>query len=605
MFSRALSYYGRYKLRIQLILINGMIVLTIIVVMGAIAAFHNYNSTKKSVSNSVDLLFNQVNGRLVEFLESVDLVSGAVFLNNDFQKMVLLEAGESDGYNRYLNVRNYMNGYRELNHSIKGFVFVDSSGNRYVSSFSVPSELTAFLDANERDGFGDGSMMLLPLFLREDRVSSVYLGIREVRSILDMKYMQKIGVGFVVLDRNKLDSLIDDKFLKPGSEVLIVGDGRRVISSTDKASVGNRIDESVSTEEQRDQFVTIDRTRYMVKTSRLSQTGLTLVAKIPTDELFKEARTIAYSLLFAIPIPIVLAILINLYFNILITKPLKKLTDAFRRFASGDMTIQIRYSDNNELTGIARQFNKMVGEIHELSRRNLATQQQLYESELAKKQFELDGLHSQINSHFLYNTLNSMVGMALTDSKQEIIRTVENLGNFFRYSVNVNDFVEIVDELKHLDTYLDIQKLRFPRKFRYLSEIEPALLHHRMLKLVLQPLIENALFHGLEHKQGKGLLKIKMFSSGDDMILQVFDNGMGMDLQTLSRLNASLLSGDEESDTRDKDRRGVGLINIQRRIRLHYGDGYGIRAKSWENIGTVVSVAIPKMEEEGSECIRY
>lgn len=596
MFSRALSYYGRYKLRIQLILINGMIVLTIIVVMGAIAAFHNYNSTKKSVSNSVDLLFNQVNGRLVEFLESVDLVSGAVFLNNDFQKMVLLEAGESDGYDRYLNVRNYMNGYRELNHSIKGFVFVDSSGNRYVSSFSVPSELTAFLDANERDGFGDGSMMLLPLFLREDRVSSVYLGIREVRSILDMKYMQKIGVGFVVLDRNKLDSLIDDKFLKPGSEVLIVGDGRRVISSTDKAGVGKRIDESVSTEEQRDQFVTIDRTRYMVKTSRLSQTGLTLVAKIPTDELFKEARTIAYSLLFAIPIPIVLAILINLYFNILITKPLKKLTDAFRRFASGDMTIQIRYSDNNELTGIARQFNKMVGEIHELSRRNLATQQQLYESELAKKQFELDGLHSQINSHFLYNTLNSMVGMALTDSKQEIIRTVENLGNFFRYSVNVNDFVEIVDELKHLDTYLDIQKLRFPRKFRYLSEIEPALLHHRMLKLVLQPLIENALFHGLEHKQGKGLLKIKMFSSGDDMILQVFDNGMGMDFQTLSRLNASLLSGDEESDTRDKDRRGVGLINIQRRIRLHYGDGYGIRAKSWENIGTVVSVAIPKME---------
>ncbi len=599
MFSRALSYYGRYKLRIQLILINGMIVLTIIVVMGAIAAFHNYNSTKKSVSNSVDLLFNQVNGRLVEFLESVDLVSGAVFLNNDFQKMVLLEAGESDGYDRYLNVRNYMNGYRELNHSIKGFVFVDSFGNRYVSSFSVPSELTAFLDANERDGFGDGSMMLLPLFLREDRVSSVYLGIREVRSILDMKYMQKIGVGFVVLDRNKLDSLIDDKFLKPGSEVLIVGDGRRVISSTDKAGVGKRIDESVSTEEQRDQFVTIDHTRYMVKTSRLSQTGLTLVAKIPTDELFKEARTIAYSLLFAIPIPIVLAILINLYFNILITKPLKKLTDAFRRFASGDMTIQIRYSDNNELTGIARQFNKMVGEIHELSRRNLATQQQLYESELAKKQFELDGLHSQINSHFLYNTLNSMVGMALTDSKQEIIRTVENLGNFFRYSVNVNDFVEIVDELKHLDTYLDIQKLRFPRKFRYLSEIEPALLHHRMLKLVLQPLIENALFHGLEHKQGKGLLKIKMFSSEDDMILQVFDNGMGMDLQTLSRLNASLLSGDEESDTRDKDRRGVGLINIQRRIRLHYGDGYGIRAKSWENIGTVVSVAIPKMERGG------
>lgn len=146
--------------------------------------------------------------------------------------------------------------------------------------------------------------------------------------------------------------------------------------------------------------------------------------------------------------------------------------------------------------------------------------------------------------------------------------------------MNVNDFVEIVDELKHLETYLDIQKLRFSHKFRYSCEIEPGLLRHRMLKLVLQPLIENALFHGLEHKQGQGLLKIKMFSSGGNMVIQVFDNGKGMDGETLTRLNDSLRPGDAERDKSDKDRRGVGLVNIHRRIRLHYGDGYGIRAKA-------------------------
>jgi len=580
----------------------------LIAVVGAQAAYHSYNSTKKNVSNSVELLFDQANNRLLEFLESVNLVSSAVFLNGDFQKMVLEVAGGSDGYDRYLNMRNYMNGFRELNHSIKGFVFVDSAGNRYNSTFTISSELAKVLDqgADRADSAdkvvstgSDGKMVLMPLFLQEDRVSAVYLATREVRSIIDAKYMQPIGVGYVVLDRNKLDSLIDDKYLQPGSEVLIVDAENRVISSTNKASLGARTNESASFNEDSGRFIALDSSQYMVRKSQLGLTGLTLVAKIPKDELFQEARTIAYSFLFAIPIPIVLAILINLYFNLLITKPLKKLSDAFRRFASGDMAFQIRYTNNNEFTGIARQFNRMVAEIHDLSNHNLSTQQKLYESELAKKQFELDGLHSQINSHFLYNTLNSMVGMALAGSKQEFIRTVENLGRFFRYSVNVNDFVEIGDELQHLETYLDIQRLRFPQKFQYDLEIEPELLQVRMLKLILQPIIENALFHGLERKQGKGRLKVKIFSSpGAGLTLQVFDNGVGMDLLSLARLNGSLRSEDVDVGKREDDRRGVGIINVHRRIRLHYGDGCGIRVKSWERIGTAVIVEILKRESE-------
>jgi sensor histidine kinase YesM len=195
--------------------------------------------------------------------------------------------------------------------------------------------------------------------------------------------------------------------------------------------------------------------------------------------------------------------------------------------------------------------------------------------------------------------------MALSNAVEEVGSMIQNLVLFLRYATKSGEYVTFGQEVKHLETYIEIQKVRFGSRFQINFDIGKDLYEHKILKLTHQPLIENAIFHGLEQKPGKGVIKVRAYMESKDVVIKVMDNGMGIEPEKLELLSRALCSGCDCDFKREGQ--GIGIINIQKRIRMYYGDGYGLSVKSRINLGTVFILRIPaaggeKINVQSTDC---
>jgi len=221
-----------------------------------------------------------------------------------------------------------------------------------------------------------------------------------------------------------------------------------------------------------------------------------------------------------------------------------------------------------------------------------------YTEKIARKQAELDALQSQINPHFLYNTLESIRGEAIELGANEIADMTEALAIFFRYSISQKgNLVTLREELNNVECYFSIQRFRFSERFDLSIEYPLSsddIMYTLMPKLTLQPIIENCIFHGLEPKIDKGKISMKVLKSGSRLIIKISDNGVGMTVELLENLNKKL-TGKVTVDEEEKKIRGSGiaLINVNQRIKILFGQEYGIRVMSHEKIGTDIELTLP------------
>ena len=204
---------------------------------------------------------------------------------------------------------------------------------------------------------------------------------------------------------------------------------------------------------------------------------------------------------------------------------------------------------------------------------------------------ELRALQAQINPHFLYNTLDAIVWLAEAGESGEVIHITRALSDFFRISLSQGkDFITLADEIKHLKGYLTIQKIRYRDILDYEIDIPEEICGARVLKLMLQPLVENALYHGIKHRRGRGLIRVAGREENGALILTVQDNGAGMTKERLEQVRESL-RGDSDTNT------GYGLFNVNKRIQLYYNQPQGIWIDSDEQTGTLVTLKVPVRSE--------
>ena len=219
--------------------------------------------------------------------------------------------------------------------------------------------------------------------------------------------------------------------------------------------------------------------------------------------------------------------------------------------------------------------------------------EQNVEEQRQKRKSELKALQAQINPHFLYNTLDSIIWMAEWGKTKEVVLMTSSLAKLLRQSIsNQNELVRVEEEVEYTRSYLTIQKMRYKDKLEYEIEVDEDVLGKKIPKLVLQPLVENAIYHGIKYKETKGVVRVEGGRDGDRMILKVSDDGIGMTEEQLSKIFEK-----RETDTR---KNGVGVLNVHERIQLYYGKEYGLRFRSEEGLGTIVEVHIP-WEEGGAE----
>ena len=219
--------------------------------------------------------------------------------------------------------------------------------------------------------------------------------------------------------------------------------------------------------------------------------------------------------------------------------------------------------------------------------------EQNVEEQRQKRKSELKALQAQINPHFLYNTLDSIIWMAEWGKTKEVVLMTSSLAKLLRQSIsNQNELVRVEEEVEYTRSYLTIQKMRYKDKLEYEILVNPEIQSKKIPKLVLQPLVENAIYHGIKYKEGKGIVCINGYKNGMHMVLEVTDDGIGMTEEQLSKIFEK-----RETDTR---RNGVGVLNVHERIQLYYGKEYGLRFSSEEGFGTTVEIHIP-WEEGGAK----
>jgi len=253
----------------------------------------------------------------------------------------------------------------------------------------------------------------------------------------------------------------------------------------------------------------------------------------------------------------------------------------------GDFGTNVYVSGAYEVEQLSKRFNLMLRRIRELM-------DQIIQEQEAKRKSELDVLQSQINPHFLYNTLNSVTRLAELGRNEEVVTTITSLSRFFRISLSKGKhIISVQDELEHVRHYLIIQTIRFKNRFRYEIRADEAALKCSTLKLILQPLVENAIHHGIEKSAEEGFIDIEARLDGDNLIFQIRDNGIGMTSDTVEKL----LSGNIRSERGS----GVGVRNVQERITLYYGPGYGLHFESEPEEGTTVTITIPAVQPDSLE----
>jgi two-component system sensor histidine kinase YesM len=364
--------------------------------------------------------------------------------------------------------------------------------------------------------------------------------------------------------------------------MLIDNDGT-ILSHRDKTKIGTQADIDSLPDEQRGTFEQKDE---LLVYEYVRDWDFYLIGLMPMDVLLADNRILILEVLIAMAGVTVLTIILALLFSRQLTRPFGELINSMNLIAQGDLdqTLDLsRYGD--EYATVSTGFNTMTSRIRQLLRQIVEEQRQLQE-------IELKALHAQIKPHFLYNTLDSIHWLAAVNEQQEISTIVKALAGFYRICLSQGrDMISLRTELEHVQHYLVIQRIRYNDLFEYEQAVPEKLLNIMLPKMTLQPLVENAIYHGLRGKRVSGKIAITARALDGIVSIDVADDGSGMTRDKLKEMNQ--MSGDSESSS-------YGLKNVNQRLKLTFGDEYGLVFRNNSMGGLTCTVRIP---EEGGTTI--
>ena len=318
----------------------------------------------------------------------------------------------------------------------------------------------------------------------------------------------------------------------------------------------------------------------MVTVKTISYTGWKLVSIVPMETFSMGMEETRYLVILLVTLALLATVVLNQLVSARIAKPLKKLNDSVKEWESGNLNPDIYVGGSLEVVHLGKTLQSTVSQIHQLMK-DIVTEQE------EKRKSELDALQSQINPHFLYNTLDSIVWMITGERYKEAVFMTTQLGSLFRVSLSRGKtIISIEDEIRHAKNYMGIQKIRYKNAFQVIFQVEPEVEQCCTVKLVLQPLLENAIYYGMEYMDGEGEILVKGYKKDGDIYLEVEDNGLGMPEEEAAKLLT-------EKPRERKRGSGVGLINVDSRIRLRFGKEYGLIIESHPDEGMKVTIHIP------------
>lgn len=401
-------------------------------------------------------------------------------------------------------------------------------------------------------------------------------------------------LGYIALDVNakSLYDIIADIDLTKSGRIFLVNEEGRILATESETLSGELLDEPyrnfLGENEAFYNNVRVGNTYYSVYNSGAISNGWYMVLAIPRDYYMRDITKLKNVI---IPITLMTAFLTALLSILVsrgITRPIRFLSRAMENFGQGNFDINCQVDSEDEIGRLSHTFNQMVMDMNSLVNT-------VYEQKVMKQEAQMKSLQMQINPHFLYNTLDTINWMARIRHVDEIGDMVAALSNMMRYSLEKKSFVRLGEEVKSLKDYIAIQNYRYRDKMMAEIEIDESLMSLYIPRLLIQPILENAIVHGIEEKLDKGHILVAARREDEDLYIQIMDDGVGMTEETMSHILR------EDYSMKKSGHTSIGVVNVNRRIQMIYGKDYGLLVQSVLGAGTKITIHIPAREEEQEE----
>ena len=387
-----------------------------------------------------------------------------------------------------------------------------------------------------------------------------------------------------------LDSALDEVSLGNGGYIYLMDSAGEIIwhpkfelIASGRVKENNLLTATFSDGSIEEEFNNMVQT-VVIKT--VGYTGWKLVGVIKGTGISLNILKTRLFIVFVISLIIFIVVLINSYISFRVTDPIRELEKSVKRLEEGNLDADIYMGGSYEIQHLGKSVQDMKYRIKGLMQ-DIVTEHE------EKRKSEFNSLQAQINPHFLYNTLDIIVWQIENEKQSEAVHTVTALARFFRLSLGKGkNIVTVKAEIEHVKNYLMIQHMRFKNKFDYEFDVENDVLELSSLKLMLQPLVENAIYHGMEFMDGDGLITIKAWREDNELYLSVADNGLGM---TEDKVNLILAGRSNSGNGRGS---GIGVKNVNERIKLYFGEGYGLKIDSEPDVGTTITIHLPAKSPE-------
>ncbi|PMC38070.1 two-component sensor histidine kinase [Bacillus sp. UMB0899] len=569
--------YNNLKIKYKLIIIIStiMVVCLSFIILGFQYAFNSYDEQIYRKSSQVLIMSSN---RIEDELKNIEEVSYRVLADNKIQKALIEAKKELTSYDQYQiekEIRDTLTSYIGSEEYIQSIHLFDTNGKEYQAgkiTASILYENADYLEQKAKEG--DGRNIWVSLKESQNTIFSA----RQLRSYQNLS-LDNLGTLIIEVSLNDIVKELPREW--GGQEGRIaISDGDDIFFAEETSIQLNKLNLSV-TDGQGYQIQKLNGRNYFVTYSNSTYANWTYWNVLPFETMFAKVTTIKFMVIFLFFIILLSSIYFFIRFSKRITDPIENLVSAMKVVQTGDFKAvdTLKPSEEkNEIGILHRNFIVMIKRINDLINEN-------YEKQLLIKDTEFKALQSQINPHFLYNTLESINWLAKINKQNQISKMVESLGFLLRNAISLkNDVITVQEEIEMVQHYITIQKFRFEERLDFSLDIHEDVKGCLIPKLIIQPLVENAINYALEMMMEPCKIKVSAYKEGENLYLSVEDNGLGMDKAKLEQVRKG------EFKTSGN---GIGLSNIDSRIKFVFGSKYGLQIDSELNMGTKVFIVIP------------
>jgi two-component system sensor histidine kinase YesM len=554
--------------------------------------FISFSYSSKAINDQLDkqaeMVMEQKLNALTLFFEDLRRMEYIISINRDFSRFLSFTGNDDQYYRFFVELDPIVNALETIRPETVGITVINAKNQVYFYGYTYNHEAGSFSDwpwmpdHTELDG---KPFLSVP----HDRPYSLRDQNRQVFSYVQRFWsLSSNAEGLLIFDFpvDVLGQLLAQDAHPLDSGTLVIDQDNRLIYPSESAVFAK----TDSFAELAPHIVASDGKTYRMfyKTDPFS--GWTIASYFSEKSLYQTIAQYRNVLIGFLLASVVICLIASLILSFRIAHPIMTLVRLMKDVKRGDLDQQIVVKQRDEIGQLGIEFNRMIRHIQNLIAK-------VYEQEKEKRAVEISALQAQINPHFLYNTLEAINSLARMNKQHDISKQIALLGKLLRFSIaTFKEFVPFEKELQYVEQYLLINKLRMKdNEFDFSLRFDEELIQLYTIKWILQPIVENAILHGLEPAGRKGRIEIEGCTRGDDVLVTVRDNGVGIPAEKLQQIRYEL---EHHSETMTKYGNKVGLFNVQTRIRLHYGPTYGISIDSIPDEWTTVQVLIPRRSSD-------